>query len=331
MKRYNNLIGTILALIPLNSTIISKIPIISTPLGIAVAWTDKAKAEDAQFYFDRAFNNENRQASIEEYSKLIDFYPTWEGLWRAYNNRGDHYLNLGDYESATNNFTKSLELNPYNQFSYASRGWIKHRIYKKYREAIFDYTNAIKIDPDYFQAYYHRGIAKWGLNDFYGAIEDHKKVIKLNPGNLDAYYWLSQAYQQDEVLKGDPISPYEKSVEYLDRVISAKASEKTLFDGNYDGWNYADAYFQRSMARFMLRDLYIQTLDAHDRQIEKKYNKIYDWSQGYGSRPIMVDFPFEKRVNAVTPLLEGSCSDMRRALTLGAKYKLFPKLITDAC
>lgn len=331
MKKFSSLVGTILTLIPLNPKIISKTILFTSTFGIPITWTYQARAENAELYLNRGashMNNRDHQAAIKEFSKIIDFYPSWYFLWGAYYNRALNYEKLDNYELAVNDYTKSIELNPNESDTYYRRGWLLHNKFKKYKEAIFDYDNAIKLNPIDTPSYlfYWRGKAKWGVNDFFSAIEDHKKVIKFEPNNLDAYFWLAMAHQQDEVLKGDPISPYEKSVGYLDRVISAKA-----FDGDYDGWNYAEAYFQRSYARFMLRDLYIQTLDAHDRQIEKKYNKIYKWSEGYGNRPIMVDFPFQKRVKAVTPLLEGSCSDMRKALTLGVKYNRFTNLITDAC
>ena len=127
MKRYNNLIGTILALIPLNSTIISKIPIISTPLGIAVAWTDKAKAEDAQFYFDRAFDKGEKgdhYGAISDFKKAIKINPKYD---IAYNNRGIVRKNLGDYEGAILDINYIVNINPKDLKAIISRGQIKSK------------------------------------------------------------------------------------------------------------------------------------------------------------------------------------------------------------
>ena len=45
-------------------------------------------------------------------------------------------------------------------------------IYKTIYGAIADYTKAIKLNPNYADAYYNRGVAKSNLQDYDGAIAD---------------------------------------------------------------------------------------------------------------------------------------------------------------
>ncbi|MEI7813040.1 MAG: tetratricopeptide repeat protein [Ignavibacteria bacterium] len=46
---------------------------------------------------------------------------------------------------------------------------------KDYARAIADFTKAIRIKPDYAEAYFGRGLAKYDLNDYNGAIAELDK------------------------------------------------------------------------------------------------------------------------------------------------------------
>jgi tetratricopeptide (TPR) repeat protein len=47
--------------------------------------------------------------------------------------------------------------------------------------AIADYTEAIKFDPTYDEAYFSRGRARHKKGDDEGAIADYTKTIQLSP------------------------------------------------------------------------------------------------------------------------------------------------------
>ncbi len=56
------------------------------------------------------------------------------------------------------------------------------KVFKKnYSGAILDFSEAIKYDPGFIQAYENRGVAKYYLQDIRGAIEDYTKALKINP------------------------------------------------------------------------------------------------------------------------------------------------------
>ncbi len=50
-----------------------------------------------------------------------------------------------------------------------------------HKDAIDDYDKTIKLNPDYADAYFNRGVVKNALGDHKGAINDFEKTIKLNP------------------------------------------------------------------------------------------------------------------------------------------------------
>jgi tetratricopeptide (TPR) repeat protein len=59
---------------------------------------------------------------------------------------------------------------------------------KDYEGAIADYTQAIRINPNYAEAYNNRGWVRNRAGDFQGAIADLNQVIRINPNDANAYF-----------------------------------------------------------------------------------------------------------------------------------------------
>ncbi|MBD2441177.1 tetratricopeptide repeat protein [Nostoc sp. FACHB-110] len=58
---------------------------------------------------------------------------------------------------------------------------------RDFKGAIKEYTQAIRIKPDYAKAYTNRGAARAELKDFEGAIKDHTQAIWLAPRDATSY------------------------------------------------------------------------------------------------------------------------------------------------
>jgi Lipoprotein NlpI, contains TPR repeats len=59
---------------------------------------------------------------------------------------------------------------------------------RDYDRAIYDFDQAIKINPNYEAAYYNRGLTYSSKRDFERAIADFGQVIRLEPKNPLAFY-----------------------------------------------------------------------------------------------------------------------------------------------
>ena len=70
---------------------------------------------------------------------------------------------------------------------YFNKGISKFSL-QDYRGAISDYSKAIQLNPDYADAYNNRGCANLYFKDYTEAIADYNIAIQLNPDNDKAYY-----------------------------------------------------------------------------------------------------------------------------------------------
>lgn len=58
---------------------------------------------------------------------------------------------------------------------------------KNYVAAVSDFTDAIRRDSGFLQAYENRGVAKFYLDDNTGAIEDYDKALSINPMDFNTF------------------------------------------------------------------------------------------------------------------------------------------------
>ena len=63
-----------------------------------------------------------------------------------------------------------------------------------YDQAIADYTEAIRLNPEYAEAYCNRGVAYWEKGNDDKAIADFTEAIRLNPEYARAYQNRGVAY-----------------------------------------------------------------------------------------------------------------------------------------
>ncbi|MBK7937821.1 MAG: tetratricopeptide repeat protein [Lewinellaceae bacterium] len=92
----------------------------------------------------------------------------------------------GLLEEAIADWTEAIRLDPNDAVAYMNRGAARSELGDK-QGAILDYDEAIELNSNYTLAYTNRGAAKAELGDKQGAILDYDKAIELDPNLALAY------------------------------------------------------------------------------------------------------------------------------------------------
>jgi tetratricopeptide (TPR) repeat protein len=187
------------------------------------------------------------------------------------------------------------------------RGQLNH-ILQKYKEAVADLSNVIKLNPKYAYAYYYRGLSNYILKDYSNSsaptIEDFSKFIALDSSLASAYYYrgmisrnwgrrnpLENYYDFTKAIKLDPNfaeAHFERGVEMF-KVESLPNRESFSMDeinANYTKAielkpNYPEAYFHRGIAKsnFFKKDYtgaiedYTKAIDLNPNFVDAYYNR----------------------------------------------------------
>ena len=148
---------------------------------IALASHDPDKLAEA--YCNRGASHYSRRyfaEAIADCAKAIELAPQ---SVEAYFNRGCCHHALGDYEEAIDDFTRiiaiadkapALKKNGKLSIAYYKRG-LCHQIQHDYDEAAADYTKAVDLNPENYDAFGARGVARY-LSDKKPGWDDDLKI-----------------------------------------------------------------------------------------------------------------------------------------------------------
>ena len=89
-------------------------------------------------------------------------------------------------ETAIDAYDRAIRLKPDYAEAYNNRGFVKDDL-DQYEEAIADYDEAIRLKSEYAEAYNNRGVAKSNLGRHEEAIADYDDAIRLKSDNAEAY------------------------------------------------------------------------------------------------------------------------------------------------
>ena len=169
----------------------------------------------------------------------------------AYYNRGIVYMNEKKYDQALYDYSKAIALNPNYPEPYYNRG-IVFMNEKRYDQALDDFSKAIKFNPKFIQAYINRGIVFMKEGKYLQAINDCNKAIELNPNNAEAYYNRGSVFMNSK--------KYDQALDDFSKAIAQNS-------------NYVEAFINRGVV-LMNENKYDQALDDFNNAIALNPNFI---------------------------------------------------------
>ncbi|OIQ31696.1 MAG: hypothetical protein BM555_05140 [Crocinitomix sp. MedPE-SWsnd] len=103
-------------------------------------------------------------------------------------------VNENLFESAIEDFTKAIALNPNNPHYFNQRAVCYLNI-NKFDLSLFDMNKSIELDDKYAYFYSCRGFLKTKMKDMEGAIDDYEESLELDPQNDITYNNMALALE----------------------------------------------------------------------------------------------------------------------------------------
>jgi len=129
--------------------------------------------------------------ALADCSAAIKLYPNYA---KAYCIMGNANWIKGSREEAANDFDEALKLDPKDASIWFDRGLFY--LHKDNARTVTDMSEAIRLIPNYEQAYYDRADAYFDQQQYPEAIQDYTDAIRLNPNLGNLYHQRGFAYER---------------------------------------------------------------------------------------------------------------------------------------
>ncbi|MUL36855.1 tetratricopeptide repeat protein [Gloeocapsopsis dulcis] len=137
---------------------------------------------------------------------------------KSLNNEQTKIAELVDYLQKIETYTQTVRINPQYAEAYYNRGVVYQCLGDK-QGAIGDYTEAIRNNPSYAQAYHNRGLIRADLGDKKGAVTDLREAAKyfFEEADIANYHTARDLSKKIHELSVQPTTevPQQAAVKYL--------------------------------------------------------------------------------------------------------------------
>ena len=144
------------------------------------------------------------------------------GRIQNYSLRGIAKLNHKQYDEAIRDFNEVIRRNPNDPHIYVNRG-NAYRFTGKLQDAINDYSKAVNLDNKHFLAMYNRAEVQTELKNYDLAMKDLRAAVVLNDEYADAYNNIGLVYQAMRDYKKAEVE-FSRAVELYPRFVEAYAN-----------------------------------------------------------------------------------------------------------
>jgi len=101
------------------------------------------------------------------------------------------------YNQAVREFSQAIKINPQEPKGFWHRGNVYYRL-EKYELATADHNRAIEIDSGFARAYNGRGNVHFSLKEYELAMANYNKTLELDPSYRSAYANRGRVYERQE-------------------------------------------------------------------------------------------------------------------------------------
>jgi tetratricopeptide (TPR) repeat protein len=153
------------------------------------------------------YNNKNYDKALIFFSTALQLSPTYELVFK---NKAKTYSQLARYDLALADYNSYFGYGNQVSGDYNSRGVIKFGL-KDYLGAVADFTKAIEIDPNNIHFYTNRADAYDQLRNWTNSISDYTRALETNPNTYDLY--LKRAEVKEELKDNfGAVADYSKAI-----------------------------------------------------------------------------------------------------------------------
>jgi tetratricopeptide (TPR) repeat protein len=203
---------------------------------------------------------------------------------KSFFRRGTDYIDKQQYDQAIDAFTQAIRLDPKYADAYKDRGGTYYRK-GEHDRAIQDYSQALKLSPNDAEVYNKRGLAYYHKGEYDRAVQDYAQVLRLNPNDPAAYNNRGLAYNSKK--------EYDRAIQDFGQALKLNP-------------NYANTYINRGLAYDGKRD-YDRAIQDYNQALKINPNYAY----AYNNRGLAYDGKKE---------YDRAIQDYNQALKLNPNY-----------
>jgi tetratricopeptide (TPR) repeat protein len=213
--------------------------------------TEDPSAEQLQAIITLYSQGRLQQALINT-SEMLQQYPNSILL---YNISGATNAGLMQFDAAINSYKQAIKIKPDYADAYCNMANTLKDM-GDLHASIDNYKQAIKINPHYADAYCNMGNAQKDLGDIQAAIVSFKQAVKINPAYVDAYFNLGNALKY----AGD----FQAAIDSYEQALIIKP-------------DYADAYYNMGNALAEMGNLQL-AIDNYEQAVKVNPNHAEAYS-----------------------------------------------------
>ena len=150
--------------------------------------------------------------TIASFTKVIDSGRLQDSaLAEIYRERGLHFAELGHYDKAVADFSNAVKLNPDYVTAFISRANAYAKL-EQYKAAYQDFATAQKLSPQNTAIYVIRGSLNFLLGRFQDAVADYRYYLSLKPRDMYRMMWLHLSQKYLDKNSPSDLEKYSKNV-----------------------------------------------------------------------------------------------------------------------